>query len=342
MKKIFLIILLIFITGTAFINTQAHQNQSVLVVERVSKNTHSKTPINNIYFITAILILTLINYLIWFKYGKDEIVIPVVNFYPPQNINPLEAEFAYKGLATKRGIGAYVIYLASKGFLEIKEDKKGEYTIKRIKDYNISTNLSDVEMLKALFPFDFDVVTKFDLQTSYIFHDTSERMINKLNNHKEVIFFKETVNNSWLIFMIFCLLVLITLALFYIHSYNYQLIKLFFCLTCIIISSVCTYQLPKRNNVGNRILGKLLGLKKFIEVAKKQEIQKLVEENPNYFYDILPYAYVLDVTNTWIKKFENISIIDPKWEANNKFYSYGNIQSINNILKILNSNVTPY
>ena len=141
--------------------------------------------------------------------------------------------------------------------------------------------------------------------------------------------------------MIFCLLVLIALALFYIHSYNYQLSILFFCLTCIIISSVCTYQLPKRNNTGNRILGKLLGLKKFIEVAKKQEIQKLVEENPNYFYDILPYAYILDVTNTWIKKFENISIIDPKWETNNNFYSYSNIQSIDNILNILNSNVTP-
>ncbi len=339
MKKIIFFILLIFIAEGTITDTPA--NQPIPVVKRVSKNTHSKTPINNIYFITAILFFTSINYLIWFKYGKDDIVIPVVNFYPPKNINPVEAEFAYKGLATKKGIAAYIIYLASKGFLEIKEGEKGEYTIKKIKDYNIGTNPSDIKMIKALFPFDFDVVTKFDLQTSYIFHDTSESMINKLNKHKEIIFFKETVNNSWLIFMIFCLLVLIALALFYIHSYNYQLSILFFCLTCIIISSVCTYQLPKRNNTGNRILGKLLGLKKFIEVAKKQEIQKLVEENPNYFYDILPYAYILDVTNTWIKKFENISIIDPKWEANNKFYSYSNIQSIDNILNILNSNVTP-
>lgn len=36
-------------------------------------------------------------------------------------------------------------------------------------------------------------------------------------------------------------------------------------------------------------------------------------ENPTYFYDILPFTYVLGISNTWIKKFEAISLQAPDW-----------------------------
>ena len=61
--------------------------------------------------------------------------------------------------------------------------------------------------------------------------------------------------------------------------------------------------------------------------------------NPNYFYDVLPFAYVLEVTNKWIKKFENVSVIDPSWEASHTFYSFSNLQKVSDFLDTLNSNV---
>ena len=36
-------------------------------------------------------------------------------------------------------------------------------------------------------------------------------------------------------------------------------------------------------------------------------------QDPTYFYDILPYTYVLGVSDTWIKKFETISLQAPSW-----------------------------
>lgn len=36
-------------------------------------------------------------------------------------------------------------------------------------------------------------------------------------------------------------------------------------------------------------------------------------EHPTYFYDILPYTYVLGVSDKWIKKFEAISLAAPSW-----------------------------
>ena len=39
----------------------------------------------------------------------------------------------------------------------------------------------------------------------------------------------------------------------------------------------------------------------------------MVIHNPSYFYDILPYTYVLGVSDKWIKKFETISFQEPSW-----------------------------
>ena len=39
----------------------------------------------------------------------------------------------------------------------------------------------------------------------------------------------------------------------------------------------------------------------------------MVEDDPKYFYNILPFTYVLGVSDKWIKKFENIALKAPDW-----------------------------
>ena len=54
--------------------------------------------------------------------------------------------------------------------------------------------------------------------------------------------------------------------------------------------------------------------------VEKDKLEALVMENPNYFYDILPYTYVLGVSDKWIKKFESISLQAPSWyDSSNGF-----------------------
>lgn len=69
----------------------------------------------------------------------------------------------------------------------------------------------------------------------------------------------------------------------------------------------------KRTAVGNKWLGQILGLKKFILEAEKDRLEMLVHDDPSYFYSILPYAYVLGISDTWSKKFESINIQSPDW-----------------------------
>ena len=84
-------------------------------------------------------------------------------------------------------------------------------------------------------------------------------------------------------------------------------------LVCIFIMFLLYKAMPKRTQYGNEILGKIKGFKKFLETAEKQKLDAMVMENPTYFYDILPFTYVLGVSDKWIKKFETISLQAPNW-----------------------------
>ena len=77
------------------------------------------------------------------------------------------------------------------------------------------------------------------------------------------------------------------------------------------ITAVCAMFIRRRTKLGTELLGKILGFQNFIEKAEKERIEKLVEENPNYFYSVLPYAYVLGVTDKWADNFEKIGIQPP-------------------------------
>ena len=84
-------------------------------------------------------------------------------------------------------------------------------------------------------------------------------------------------------------------------------------IVCVAIMIVCLIYLPKRTKYGNEMFGKLKGFKNFLETAEKEKLESMVLENPNYFYDILPFTYVLGISDKWIKKFESISLQAPSW-----------------------------
>ena len=94
-----------------------------------------------------------------------------------------------------------------------------------------------------------------------------------------------------------------------------------------IVIFIFTILMGRKNAYGEQIAAKIKGFRNYIEVAEKNQLEMLVEQNPNYFYDILPYAYVLDVSKKWIEKFENIPI--PNNDMGN--FDYYNINSIDSL-----------
>lgn len=61
------------------------------------------------------------------------------------------------------------------------------------------------------------------------------------------------------------------------------------------------------------ILSEILGFKEFIVVTEEDKIRFMLEQNPELYYKVLPYAQVLGVTDEWTDKFKNILLAPPSW-----------------------------
>ena len=104
--------------------------------------------------------------------------------------------------------------------------------------------------------------------------------------------------------------------------YNSTLLAGFiFSIICTIGMGIFVSLMPKRNPYGNEILGKIRGFRNFLVTARKEELERMVLENPTYFYDILPYTYVLGISKKWINKFESIAIKEPDWYMGHTAFS---------------------
>ncbi len=107
------------------------------------------------------------------------------------------------------------------------------------------------------------------------------------------------------------------------------------CLICLII---CIKFSSKRTKYGNEMLGKIKGFKKFLETAEKDKLEEIVMKNPTYFYDILPYTYVLGVSDKWIEKFGTTLLQCPDWyESNLEFNVLTFLSFMNNTMSVTES-----
>lgn len=339
------------------------------------------------YYVIPILFV-LISYLIWKKYGKDEQVVDVVSFYPPEDMNSLDIAFAKKGSVNSNDAVSLMVYLASKGYIKIIEDEKSKnkFSIQKVKEYDGDNNEERL-FFDGLFKNDKEVVTSKQLNES--FYSTISSILynkNKGSNRKKYFSSKTTSKRMLLFFFMFisiCLstiipavgykfsdmyfpliiisfvgtLVLILFSFIYDNNYSKSgLVKtLIWSGLCVIIFSlvslmiigfeylyydtiyligfiiciICTYLIyffylimSKRTEYGTKILGEINGFKNFLETAEKDKLESLVNDDPAYFYNILPYAYVLGVSDKWIKRFEGIAIAPPTWYESNDVFDY--------------------
>lgn len=61
------------------------------------------------------------------------------------------------------------------------------------------------------------------------------------------------------------------------------------------------------------MIGRLLGFKEFIKTAEKSRLEALQNDDPEYFYKILPYAMVFGLSNKWANLFKEIDVKQPNW-----------------------------
>lgn len=85
---------------------------------------------------------------------------------------------------------------------------------------------------------------------------------------------------------------------------NFVLTLLF---ACIIIF------MDRRTFYGRNLYLRLLSLRQYIRTANSEQLTTYLYDNPYYFEDMLPYAWIFDITDIWGKKFTSIPLDAPVW-----------------------------
>jgi len=70
-----------------------------------------------------------------------------------------------------------------------------------------------------------------------------------------------------------------------------------------------------RTPYGREMLSKTKGLINFLKTAENHQLEDLLKRDPGYFYNMLPYAYALNITDVWLLKFNELSLSEPAWRS---------------------------
>lgn len=342
----------------------------------------SVTPPEIIGIVGAVIAFFLTLFL-YFRFGRDEAVAPVVEFYPPDGMNPAEVGYVIDGSADSIDATALVFYWASQGYLEIEAQKKsfvlhrkGSLTPNHREyerhAFNALWDLGDGESVKSA-----ELEGKFFTEVIAIksgirrtfrkgrkLQDTRASAFSWLSMILGILVLPclpmaaVYVNGGgwnggllaygiallifavlgtfvhWLTFRLnrrwyktsgghrvagVVLLVLGLLVLFFLlgiafsHFWHLRPYTAWICLTGGFFATVISVFITKRSAYGQRILERVVGFRDFLQDAEKEKLEALLEENPSYFYDILPYAQVLGVTKLWGEKFRDLTVAPPNW-----------------------------
>ena len=238
--------------------------------------------------------------------------------------------------------------LVSKGYIEVlsdNEDKvldtpekeqkavnaaKKEYEAK-VSEYNKA--ISKLKPLTAAEQIVYDKLFSGSAKTSKISTNTSlyktlEKVEKELeDNFKENIYDKKASDETKKASRMTIPIIIMNILSYFIFEDLDPRLSILYTISyaCIFINLLFAILMSKRTEYGETLVAKIKGFKRFLTIARKDELEALVAKNPQYFYDILPYTYVLGVSKKWIKKFEDIpmpemNIGDFKYDSDS-FYS---------------------
>ena len=64
----------------------------------------------------------------------------------------------------------------------------------------------------------------------------------------------------------------------------------------------------RKTESGQQTMSEILGLRKFMRTASKEELDRITDSNPHYFYDLAPFALALDVDRTFARRFGSVRL----------------------------------
>ena len=296
----------------------------------------SGTEVSFIAFNILIILLMVIAFIMWKKYGKDNKKIETVEFYAPDSYDAASIGYIYKKDSGRKLAIALIVELASKGYIKIdEEDEKKDDNV----DYGkkiIVTNQVDINKVemtsneRIIFDKLFENGNKNVLSDDNSFYKVFDKLTKNLQKELDNIIddvrsYKKMFFTSILFYM---QTIYLTISFTSLDDINLGLKIIYFVsLISVVITFILVLLMKRKSPYGEELMARIKGFKNYMKTAEKDEINDQAEKHPNYFYDILPYAYVLGVSSEWIERFEKIP--EPQYDIGD--YDFSVSSSIDNL-----------
>ena len=252
------------------------------------------------------LVVFMICFLIWKKYGRDPKVNKTViaEYEPPEKLDPIELGFLFKQDFNKL-ISAGIIDLAAKGFLKIEELPKT--SVFSNKDFKLSKTeptrrqeLAELEktLLEKLFE-NKDAVNLSELKNKFYTHTTALENMAQRKAIDGGYVYKSGGRNLFIMIMI---AVVLSVIAGWAWQYNLVLASAFFVSSAITV--IFAILMPKVTEKGAETIWQIKGFKLYMETAEKYRQQ--FNEKENLFEKYLPYAMVFGITKLWVNKMKDL------------------------------------
>lgn len=397
--------------STITVNAQnLSSNEGITIMVKMPEGTFADAPdsfypysniISNILCGVSIAVL-LIAVVLFLMFGRDKNIISILEFYPPDNLNPVELGYVKNGKVNSSDVTTLIFYWASKGYLNFEDTGKGNYTLYKLKEmlpnsvpdyeYTAFNNLwscgsNDTVTNKDLRDTYYSTVGIVSLKAPSVFSGIRELLDKKAKSMSIISmslaiisltitslitgYYNSTLGvqlvvsvfSSFILCIVFpsikynspikrklfanifhtglTIVIMICLSMiigYFINSNGtFSYVKTIFIAGMATLTGLFSFMTQKRTDYAHNLLERVVGFKDFLVTAEKDKLEMLIDETPSYFYDILPYALVLDVTDKFANKFADLVTQPPDWYSSTDAHTFSTIMMMNNIRRYNNN-----
>lgn len=253
----------------------------------------------------------------WISNYDPQKVIPVISYYPPNDIDPVMAGLLIDENLDHRDLTALLAKWSYEKVIEIQEPKGSldseDYIVTKLKE--LPTEAEDYEKLffRVFFLNAKDGKVNLDEIRGEAFRKfhakASKKMIESAAEYYDLEHWREQRERGLMYDTIILSPGLGILAIMVIISLGLERFEgpIILFVILVIALAIGSGARQKKTEIGRQTLAELKGFKIFIETAEVNMINKLMEEDPNYYRKTTSYAAAFGLLKEWNNKFKFLS-----------------------------------
>ena len=291
--------------------------------------------------VVVAILLPLIAFAVMFhrywRYGRDPIWREsiVVQYHPPDNLTPAEVGVLLDERADNIDIVATVIDLAVRGYLKIREVESERLLFLKRTDYEFvflrDDNLGLKEHEKAVWDGLRQRLGIDGTARPIRLSDLKEKFYLYLQEAKSALYESLardgyfSANPSKVRSIYLGLGIFVGIAAFFVGMFLAEnnlpsglALGGSGLLTGLIIAAFAP-AMPRKTHKGAKVLWHILGFREFIQRVERDRLERMLQEDPNLFDKVLPYALVFGIADEWAEKFEGLLRRPPGWYESDRW-----------------------